>query len=249
MIIQMYNYPHLYDMCTGHKVDDIPFYEYWTKETGGTILELACGTGRLAGTFLDKRYNYTGLDLSSVFIDHCKRKYSKGQFITGDMRSFKLDQKFNLIFIPFNSFLHLYYEEEMLQCLKSARNHLKREGRFLLDIFVPDPEFLYRDPDKKYKEINIVHPEGGDCIVWQKSKFDEESEINQIRWLFDRGKGREQDEYKFDMRMIYPDTMDRLLMDSGFTIEEKWGNYDGDPFDETSFLQLYICSKNMEWVE
>ena len=43
--------------------------------------------------------------------------------------------------------------------------------------------------------------------------------------------------------MIYPDTMDRLLNESGFTIEEKWGDYDGDPFDESSLLQLYICSK------
>ena len=86
-------------------------------------------------------------------------------------------------------------------------------------------------------------------IYFRKSKFDEESEINQIRWFFDRGEGKEQDEYTFDMRMIYPDTMDRLLMESGFTIEEKWGNYDGDPFDETSLLQLYICSKNMEWDE
>ena len=57
------------------------------------------------------------------------------------------------------------------------------------------------------------------------------------------GDDGEQDEYEFDMRMIYPDTMDRLLHKGGFIIEEKWGDYDGEPFDETSLLQLYICSK------
>ena len=131
----------------------------------------------------------------------------------------------------------------MIQCLQSARNHLTEKGRFLLDIFVPDPEFLYRQPNKKYEEMTIVHPEGGDCIVLQKNQFDEEREINHIHWFFDRGDGKAQDEYTFDMRMIYPDTMDRLLNESGFTIEEKWGDYDGDPFDESSLLQLYICSK------
>jgi len=243
MKIQMYNHPDLYNACTGHKVDDIPFYQHWAKETGGKILEMACGTGRVAEPLLYKGYNYTGLDLSHVFIDHCRKKYPNGQFITGDMRSFQLDQQFDLILIPFNSFLHLYEEDEMIQCLESAQSHLSEKGRFLLDIFVPDPEFLYRDPNKKYEEMTIVHPEGGDCIVWQKNQFDEEREINHIQWFFDRGDGKAQDEYVFDMRMIYPDTMDRLLNESGFTIEEKWGDYDGDLFDESSLLQLYICSK------
>jgi hypothetical protein len=159
------------------------------------------------------------------------------------MCDFHLGQKFDLIFIPFNSFLHLYKEEEMTQCLKSIQNHLSDNGKFLLDIFVPDPEFLYRDPDKKYEEMTIIHPNGGECTVWQKNQYKEETEINHIHWFFNRGNSEPMDEYDFDMRMIYPDTMDRVLSDSDFTIEEKWGDYDGEPFNETSLLQLYICSK------
>ena len=245
MKIQMYNNPALYNACTNHKVDDIPFYQYWAKEANGSILELACGTGRVAKPLLDKGYNYTGLDLSPVFIDHCKSKYPNGQFITSDMRDFNLGQKFDLISIPFNSFLHLYTEDEMNRCLKSAQNHLAKNGQFLLDIFVPDPEFLYRDPNKRYEEMTITHPQGGECIIWQKNQYDEDTEINHIHWFFDRGNGGPQDEDEFDMRMIYPDTMDRLLTDSGFTIEEKWGDYDGEAFDETSLLQLYICSRRL----
>ena len=167
MKIQMYNNPALYNACTNHKIDDIPFYQYWAKEANGSILELACGTGRVAKPLLDKGYNYTGLDLSPVFIDHCKSKYPNGQFITSDMRDFNLGQKFDLISIPFNSFLHLYTEDEMNRCLKSAQNHLAKNGQFLLDIFVPDPEFLYRDPNKRYEEMTITHPQGGECIIWQ----------------------------------------------------------------------------------
>ena len=243
MKIQMYNNPALYDACTAHKIDDIPFYEYWAKQTNGPILELACGTGRVATHLIKSGFNYSGLDLSSVFIHHCKSKRFNGKFITGDMRHFTLGQKFDLIFIPFNSFLHLFTEEEMAQCLKSIQNHLSDNGKFLLDIFVPDPEFLYRDPDKKYEEMTIIHPNGGECTVWQKNQYKEETEINHIHWFFNRGNIEPMDEYDFDMRMIYPDTMDRVLSDSDFTIDEKWGDYDGEPFDETSLLQLYICSK------
>ncbi len=243
MKIQMYNNPALYDACTAHKIDDIPFYEHWAKQTNGPILELACGTGRIAKHLIESGFNYTGLDLSSVFIDYCRSNFPNGKFTTGDMCDFNLGQKFNLIFIPFNSFLHLYKEDEMTQCLKSIQNHLSDNGKFLLDIFVPNPEFLYRDPDKKYEEMTIIHPNGGECTVWQKNQYKEETEINHIHWFFNRGNIEPMDEYDFDMRMIYPDTMDRVLSDSDFTIEEKWGDYDGEPFNETSLLQLYICSK------
>ncbi|HIA84207.1 MAG: class I SAM-dependent methyltransferase [Candidatus Neomarinimicrobiota bacterium] len=243
MKIQMYNNPALYDACTAHKIDDIPFYEHWAKQTNGPILELACGTGRIAKHLIESGFNYTGLDLSSVFIDYCRSNFPNGKFTTGDMCDFNLGQKFDLIFIPFNSFLHLYKEDEMTQCLKSIQNHLSDNGKFLLDIFVPNPEFLYRDPDKKYEEMTIIHPNGGECTVWQKNQYKEETEINHIHWFFNRGNIEPMDEYDFDMRMIYPDTMDRVLSDSDFTIEEKWGDYDGEPFNETSLLQLYICSK------
>ena len=243
MKIQMYNNPALYDACTAHKIDDIPFYEYWAKQTNGPILELACGTGRVATHLIKSGFNYSGLDLSSVFIDHCKSKRFNGKFITGNMRHFNLGKKFDLIFIPFNSFLHLFTEEEMAQCLGAVQNHLTENGKFLLDIFVPDPEFLYRNIDKKYKEMTINHPDSGKCDIWQKNQFEEDTEINHIHWYFDREDGGHVDEYEFDMRMIYPDTMDRVLSDSDFTIEEKWGDYDGEPFNETSLLQLYICSK------
>ena len=243
MKIQMYNNPALYDACTAHKIDDIPFYEHWAKQTNGPILELACGTGRVAKHLIESGFNYTGLDLSSVFIDYCRSNFPNGKFTTGDMCDFNLGQKFDLIFIPFNSFLHLYKEDEMTQCLKSIQNHLSDNGKFLLDIFVPNPEFLYRDPDKKYEEMTIIHPNGGECTVWQKNQYKEETEINHIHWFFNRGNIEPMDEYDFDMRMIYPDTMDRVLSDSDFTIEEKWGDYDGEPFNETSLLQLYICSK------
>ena len=243
MKIQMYNNPALYDACTAHKIDDIPFYEHWAKQTNGPILELACGTGRIAKHLIESGFNYTGLDLSSVFINYCRSNFPNGKFTTGDMCDFNLGQKFDLIFIPFNSFLHLYKEDEMTQCLKSIQNHLSDNGKFLLDIFVPNPEFLYRDPDKKYEEMTIIHPNGGECTVWQKNQYKEETEINHIHWFFNRGNIEPMDEYDFDMRMIYPDTMDRVLSDSDFTIEEKWGDYDGEPFNETSLLQLYICSK------
>ena len=51
------------------------------------------------------------------------------------------------------------------------------------------------------------------------------------------------DEYQFEMRMLYPDTIDRLLFETGFLIKKKLGDYDGRSFNENSLLQIYVCSK------
>jgi len=242
MKIQMYSNPIFYDLCTKNKKDDIPFYLYWANYCKGKVLEIASGTGRIAEPLINSGYNYTGLDLSPTFILQSQKKYSKGNFICGDMRNFSLDQQFDLIILPFNSFLHLLIEKDMKSCLNSIKKHLSMGGLFVLDIFIPDPEFLYRDPKKKYKEMTIYHPTEGKYTIWQVSQFDEQKEINHIHWFFENESNNIIYEYEFDMRMIYPDTMDRVLIESGFIINEKKGDYNGELFDEESSLQLYICS-------
>ena len=65
------------------------------------------------------------------------------------MRDFKLNKFFDLIIIPFNSLLHLLTNNEISDCFASVLSHLSDDGYFILDIFVPDPELLYRNPNKK----------------------------------------------------------------------------------------------------
>lgn len=244
MKIDVYKQPELYESIYGHKTDDIHFYLYWAEKSGNSVLELACGTGRLAGPLIAMGYNYTGLDFSPEYVDWCRNKFEdEVSFKLGDMRNFDLGQTFDLIFIGFNSFLHLYSEEDARRCLDSVGRHLSEKGRFLVDIFIPDPDFLYRDEKKQYEVQTINHPEGGNCLIREKNQFDQETEINHIHWFFNKENKSEMDEYTFSMRMYYPDTMDRILNEAGFIIREKWGDYDGTAFDETSLLQLYICSK------
>ncbi|MFQ6612766.1 MAG: class I SAM-dependent methyltransferase [Fidelibacterota bacterium] len=243
MRIDIYHDPVLYNAINGQKQNDFPFYLFWAEKVRGPVLELACGTGRLANPLLEMGLEYTGLDQSTEYIHWCREHFScRAHFVRGDMRGFDLKSKFDLILIGFNSFLHLYREAEAMKCLKSVHQHLSDSGRFLVDIFVPDPEFLYRDENKNYDVLTFEHPEGGSCRVKEQTRYDIETEINHIHWYLDRGKEKEIIEYEFDMRMYYPDTMDRLLTEAGFVIQEKWGDYDGQPFDETSPLQLYICS-------
>ena len=59
--------------------------------------------------------------MSADFADLAKKKLIKAgnsvSIVSGDMRNFKLNKTFDLIFIGFNSFLHLLREEDAISCL------------------------------------------------------------------------------------------------------------------------------------
>ena len=44
------------------------------------------------------------------------------------------------------------------------------------------------------------------------------------------------------MKAMYPDTMNRILIDAGFTIQSVKGDYSGSILTEDSELQLYDCT-------
>ena len=41
------------------------------------------------------------------------------------------------------------------------------------------------------------------------------------------------------MKAIYPDTMNRILVDNGFKVRNLWGSYDKLPINESSLIQIY----------
>jgi len=242
----IYSVPELYDAFHGDKSDDIPLILSQAKSAGWEVLELACGTGRLAIPLCEAGFQYTGLDLSESYIKLASQKL-KSRNLTGtvqvaDMRTFDLQKKFDFIFVGFNSFLHLLSDEDAIQCLTRVCDHLKPGGRFLMDIFVPNPELLFRDPDKLYPVKTFDHPFGGKCQIREKSVYESENEILSVEWYFYRDGEDKPDPYDFKMRILFPDTVERLITESGLTILEKLGNYNGDPLTPESPLQISVCS-------
>jgi len=246
LIKDIYSDGELYDAAHWWKTNDIEFIADFADEFGGPVLELAAGTGRLASTILERGHTYTGIELSRNFVKCAKTKSerfkSKANFIEGDIRNFDLGEQFQFIFIGFNSILHLLTNNDIKSFLKCVHSHLTDSGTFLIDLFVPDPFFLYRDK-QKYYVMDFDDPNGDHCIVSETNDYDNESQVNHIHWYFNTDGKNEPDEYRFDMHIIFPDTMDRLLSEAGFAIKEKYGDYDKTSFGPESNLQIYLCGK------
>ncbi len=241
----IYTDPELYDRAHWWKINDLDFITAYADEIGGPILELGAGTGRLSRPILKNGHTYTGIDSSPAFVQYAQEKFSgfaaKATFLTGDMRDFSLDRTYQFIFIGFNSIFHLLSEKEVRSCFQCVYNHLHADGSFIIDAFIPDPLFLYRDK-QKYYVMEFDYPDGSHCIVSETNDYDEQTQINHIKWFFNVA-NREIEEFSFDMQMIFPDSMDRLLTKSGFVVKNKYGNYDRTPLSQESQLQIYVCGK------
>ena len=237
----VYLNPELYDALHNDIGTDENVIKYYAKKCNGSVLEIACGTGRLSKYIIDLGLPYTGIDNSKPFLNVSLEKFGKnGTFLYNDMQDFKLAEKFDFIFIGFNSFLHNLTDKDALNCLRSVRDHLNSNGLFLLSIFLPDPEFLYRD-EYLHEARTFFNYKGKQCRVMEKNSYDDETQINSLTWQLEIDGKLSDETYSFKQRMFYPHKMHLLFQESGFSVQEKFGDWDMNPMDEESPLQIYIC--------
>lgn len=244
--LPLYRDAQRYDAEHWWKTDDLKFWRELAVEFGPRVLELAAGTGRLALTVLESDSHYTGLEISAPFLERAREKLAlygnRARLIQGDMRDFHLGQSFDLIFIGFNAFLHLLTDDDAQATLHCVGEHCHPETRLAIDIFVPDPLFLYRSPNQRAVAMEYIDPNDGRTVkVSETNQYDPLTEINRISWYYSAAQRPDFLRYDFTMRMFYPDTMDRLLHDCGFQVLEKWDDYRRHPFGPDSTLQLYLA--------
>lgn len=243
----IYHDAQRYDDEHWWKTDDIPFWKkIFSESSGNKVLELAAGTGRLAVPLIRCSADYTGIEISPEFVSHANKKLrlesGTGKIILGDIRSFNRREKFDLIFIGFNSFLHLLTDKDAGACLKCVVAHMHAKSRFIIDIFYPNPLFLYRPENMRYPTMEYRDSQTREKIwVEETNDYDAHTGINKIRWFYSSEKNKDSRIYDFTMRMYWPDTMNRLLIDAGLSIEHVWGTYRRTKFTEKSNLQIYVA--------
>ena len=232
--------PQTYDDQFWWKKDDI---EFWKEiiELDNKVLELASGTGRLGLPLLRDHLNYTGLEISTDYVNFSNLKFSNcTPFIQGDMKNFELQAKYDVIFIGFNSLLHLLSEEEFLMCLSSIKKHMHSGTKLYIDIFVPKPSFLYRDRSSLIVMEFFDSHQGHLSVIEETLFYDNTNEIVSVKWQYKKkNTDYTYNVFDFKMKVYYPDSMNRILLDAGFNIINLWGSYNKDSFTETSELQIY----------
>ncbi len=243
---------------------DIPFWlELVTRYTPQHVLELACGSGRIGLELLHLAGNFTleGLDISAEMLGAYRRKLEQqpealAQRVIlheGDMSSYQLANKgsFDLVLLPFNSVCHLYEIEQQLETFQTTYAHLAPGGRFVVDTFLPDIDYLsnaLNRPSNVYLEDEIESPEDGfTMLLYTSRRYDQIEQVQHITWthekFFDSG---EHERYltKLDMHVFFPRELQLLFLSTGFAIEAIYGGYDWKPLGRGT-RQIVVGRKQM----
>jgi SAM-dependent methyltransferase len=131
-----------HDVECGAYAADLPLWEGLADQTSGPILELGCGTGRVALHLARRGHEVTGLDsdraLVAAFNDRAGVEELSARAEQGDARNISLRQRFGLVIAPM-VFIHLLEGPAAREsCLRSVASHLHRDGMAAFALFEGD---------------------------------------------------------------------------------------------------------------
>jgi SAM-dependent methyltransferase len=211
----------LYDPWSRSVVEDVGFYVAEARKSGGTVVELGIGTGRIAIPIAETGKRVIGVDSSREMLAACRRRAEEAgvaelvDLRLGDLRHPPLDETVPLVICPFRSYLHLQDDGERADALAAARALLIPGGRLIFDVFEPKPDdiaethgrWLEREPGiyehahwdayERTLALSVKGPEGAATMAL--------SWISRDEWL-------------------------ELLEESGFVVEACFGWFDRTPY-------------------
>ena len=236
MIRELYFDPFtagLYDNQYDFHSKDIAFYINESKKAKGKVLEIACGSGRLLLPILESGCDIEGLDLSpemlKVLDKKIKAKNLKTRLYNQSMLDFTLDEKYNLVFIPFTSFFILSSQEDQINCLKNCYKHLNEGGKLIVDFFV-NSYTITMDQDSRRRFVKEMEFNDETIMMYETAKNNTITQRKTVIYnyeFYNKNSVLVKNELrKIDLRWIYPDEMKLMSKLAGFDEIDIYGDFE-----------------------
>jgi SAM-dependent methyltransferase len=216
------------------------FYLDLAGRSGGAVLEIGVGTGRVALQLVEAGIQVTGLDASAAMLAIASEKAAKADFAKrlrlerGDMRTFDLATRdFGLAIVPFRAFQALLTPEDQLLALAAFRRHLRSGGVLALHLFDPDLRFLIPGATGPVDRQVGVDRDNGQRVeaVLETARFDHVAQVRHDLWRYrafaNDGTIAEEETLALSLRWTYRREMRHLLQLADFVVEAEFSDFDG----------------------
>jgi len=211
----------VYDPWSASVTEDVELYVEEARASGGPVVELACGTGRISVPVAKAGIRVIGVDASAGMLE-VAREFARAEGVEslldlrlGDMREPPVEERVPLVLIPFRSLLHMTTEPDRLRALAAANELLLPGGRLVFDVFAPSAEDV-EDTHGRWLEreqgiFERADWDEGERTLTLSVRRGEEASTMLLAWLSP------------------PEW--RLLLDrAGFEVEAQWGWFDRRPY-------------------
>jgi SAM-dependent methyltransferase len=167
----------------------------------------------------------------------------RAEVVAGDLCTFELRRKFDLVIAAFNVFEHLYTRGEVDACLRRVLAHLAPGGALAFDVQLPDLAWLIRDPTKRWAKTRFKDPSTGRAVFYSTNHdYDPVGQIALIRIYYDPVDGGPGGRVvKLSQRKFFPAELEALVAHAGLTVRERYGDFSFGPLDAGSDSQILVC--------
>ena len=211
----------IYDSWSRSVTEDVEFYVEEARRSGGPVVELGVGTGRIAVPIAQAGIRVVGIDQSEGMLAVCaERAEAAGvsgllDLRVGDLRKPPVEERVPLVTCPFRSLLHLATEVDRLVALRAVHALLPPGGRFVFDVFAPGEEDI-RETNGRWLErepgiFERADWDAGERTLTLSVRGGEAAATMTLAWLS-------------------PLEWRRLLDEAGFEVEALYGWFDRRPF-------------------
>jgi SAM-dependent methyltransferase len=209
----------LYDPWSASVVEDVGFYLEEARKSGGPVVELGVGTGRIAVPVAADGIRVIGVDSSRGMLDVCARRAALAgvelHLRVGDLRKPPVTEHVPLVICPFRSLLHMHTDEDRLAVLDSVSRLLLPGGRFVFDVFAPGARDIAATHER------WLEREPG---IYERASWNEQE---RTLTLTVRGVSGET---TMALAWLAPEEWSTLLERAGFEVEACYGWFDRSPY-------------------
>lgn len=220
-----------------------------------SVLEVACGTGRIGLRLAKEGWSVAGFDLSPHMIEIARRK-AEGirniDLFVADMTSFDLGKTFDLVIVPGHSFQFMLTIQAQLACLASIRGHLSENGKMIVHIDHQDAAWLGGlpiEPEGAFGEPSEVRlPDGRAFRTMKRWSYDRATQTAALATRIEqtdstgvvldsatRGPVR--------MHCFFRYEVEHLLERAGFALQALYGDFSGGRLTHESSEMIWVASR------
>jgi SAM-dependent methyltransferase len=242
-------YARFYDWENAQTVRrrDVAFWRRLAAAADGPVLELGCGTGRIAVPVAKDGIALTGIDRSQPMLDRARRRAARAdlddrlRLVRGDIRQLPFrGRRFGLVMAPYGILQSLVRERDLTAALASVHRVLARGGRFGIDL-VPDlPEWAeYR----RKRTLSGTMRAGTRVSLVETVHQDRPRRLTIFGQRYTAARGRDRRVYEFTLtfRTLSIPAMTRRLERAGFSVDAVLGDYRGGPWDPRADAWVLLC--------
>jgi len=244
------------DLCEAYYLgerSDVSFYLDQSSQVGGSLLELGCSTGRITELLADFGKSVYAVDPSTSQLNFARAKIDllanreQVTFTRSSLVDLNISnsQKFSLAVVPCFAFMSLIDAEQQQHFINTVRRQLSPGGRLIVDLAVPDLEFMLGDPSTMYHHKDLFTEDGNKIVIYTQGDYEEYSQIGYVKvaadFLDNSGLVTRRVVHDLEFRYTFRWEMYHLLRTCGFEILGLYGDFDEGPYTEGSDRMIWVA--------